>query len=258
VWKSLFAARLAGIEIEITGAKPAELSGWLWDVEPRPLETGESNPAGPLARRSRRGFSTTLYKTDAFLAAHPFGTVPAAFVEGENGPIGVFESNSILRAVARVSGHPTLYGQDAAAASRIDSFLDAALVFAREAQVYLLALQDGSAELALHARMTGAYDFYMSGIESALSRDAWIAGNTLTIADLSFACDLAQFLREGHYDLALGALGCGPVSRNGPGEFPRAFGHLFALSEQPELHELARYLRGYRARLANGNTEHGR
>jgi glutathione S-transferase len=51
-----------------------------------------------------------LFKTDAFLQAHPFGTVPAAF--SPDGRIGIFESNSIMRAVARL-GHErfALYGR---------------------------------------------------------------------------------------------------------------------------------------------------
>ena len=54
---------------------------------------------------------------------------------------GVFESNSILRAVARSASQESgLYGEDGYQASRIDSFLDADLVFAREAQVYLLGM----------------------------------------------------------------------------------------------------------------------
>ncbi len=34
-----------------------------------------------------------------FLIAHPFGSVPAAF--SPDGAVGIFESNSIMRAVAR-------------------------------------------------------------------------------------------------------------------------------------------------------------
>jgi hypothetical protein len=41
-----------------------------------------------------------LFRTDAFLKARPFGTVPAAF--SPDGRIGVFESNSIKRLVARL------------------------------------------------------------------------------------------------------------------------------------------------------------
>jgi hypothetical protein len=99
VWKSLIAAEYCGVEIEVVGAKPAELGRWLWDFDARPMEEHERNPHSPHARLSRRGFSGTIYKTEAFLHAHPFGTVPAAFAD--QGQVGIFESNSILRAVAR-------------------------------------------------------------------------------------------------------------------------------------------------------------
>ena len=79
VWKSLIAAELCGVEVEVIGDKPANLGTWLWDYDARPLPDAERTDASPNARGSRRGFSGTLFKTDAFLDAHPFGTVPAAF-----------------------------------------------------------------------------------------------------------------------------------------------------------------------------------
>lgn len=196
VMKAAIAARLCGLELDIVGAKPAELANWLWDLAPRPLEAHERSSDSPHARTAQRGFGGTLFKTDAFLRLQPFGTVPAAF--SPDGTIGIFESNSILRAVARrgASVRP-LYGRNDYEASRIDSFLDANLVFAREAQVYLLEVASLTAQT--HARMGAAYAFYLSGIEAALSSGhAYIAGGELSIADISFACDLAQFLREGH------------------------------------------------------------
>jgi len=246
----LFAARLCGVEIEILGDKPNELANWLWDVRPSVLAPEDRTPSNPHARPSRRGFSGTLYKTDAFLEAHPFGTVPAAFgPEGDasGGAIGIFESNSILRAVARAGDHPTLYGTDGYEASRIDSFLDANLVFAREAQVYLLALQHGDANASDHNRMAGAYEFYLSGVEAALERSKYLAGENLTIADISFGCDFAQFLREGHYDETLEERGLERISQGGPVSYPRCFSHLYALTERTEFSELKRYLRWYRA-----------
>ena len=64
--------------------------------------------SGTFKRESKRGFSGAIYKTDNFMREHPFGTVPAGFIGNEK--IGVFESNSILRAVARQSQDDTLYG----------------------------------------------------------------------------------------------------------------------------------------------------
>ena len=127
VWKAQIAGALNGAEVEVLGAKPPELATWLWDYDARPLPEAERTDDSPYARQSKRGFSSTLYKTDEFLAAHPFGTVPAAFAG--DGQTGVFESNSILRAVARAGDQAQLYGHTQEEASRIDSFLDANLVF---------------------------------------------------------------------------------------------------------------------------------
>ena len=152
VWKSLITADLCGVEVDVTGAKPGELGTWLWDYDARSLSDSERSDDSPHARTGRRGFSGTLYKTDAFLDAHPFGTVPAAFSPG--GSVGVCASNSTLRAAAR-AGNGT-YGRDGYEASRVDSFLDANLVFAREAQVYLLGMDDLSQESS--DRMAAAYE----------------------------------------------------------------------------------------------------
>jgi len=250
VWKAQIAAELGGVEVEVIGDKPAKLGTWLWDFAARELPEEERTDTSPFARTGRRGFSGTLYKTDEFLRAHPFGTVPAAF--SPDGSVGVFESNSILRAVARAADPAAaLYGSSTQHASRIDSFLDANLVFAREAQVYLLALEniDG----ATHERMRGAYDFYLSGIENALGQSKFIAGPTLSIADISFVCDFAQFLREGHYTKQLAAAGLEQISANGQNLWPRAYSHMLTLSETPVFaRHMGSYLNWYRA--AHPNT----
>ena len=103
VWKALIAAELAGVQLEIRGDAPRHLTNWLWDSDARPLEEDERSEASPHARIGKRGFAQTLYKTDAFLVAHPYGTVPAAF--SPDGRLGVFESNGIMRAVARAAGN---------------------------------------------------------------------------------------------------------------------------------------------------------
>lgn len=251
VWKSLIAADLCGVEVEVVGAKPAALGTWLWDYDARPLADEERTEDSPHARIGRRGFSGTIYKTDEFLAAHPFGTVPAAFMQ--SGSVGIFESNSILRAVARAgSARRPLYGTDDAQASRIDSFLDANLVFAREAQVYLLGMESMSQEV--HARMAAAYEFYLAGIEATLESSQFICGQEMTIADISFVCDVAQFLREGHYVKQLADQGLPLISEDGPSRYPRSFNHLLSLSETPEFaNRFGSYLDWYRRELASAN-----
>ncbi len=248
VWKALIAADLCGVEVEVVGDEPPNLGNWLWDYDARPLPDDERTADSPHARKGRRGFSGTLFKTDAFLEAHPFGTVPAAFSPG--GDVGVFESNSILRAVARAGAQSrSLYGRDSYEASRIDSFLDANLVFAREAQVYLLELREPNA--ATHARMAAAYEFYLAGVESALGRADHLAGDALSIADIAFVCDFAQFLgeRRGHRRLA--AVGLDPVSRDAPDEYPRAYGHMLELSQTEAF---STYFKGYLDRERQGSA----
>ena len=103
VWKALIAARLLGVTVEVTGDKPGALSQWLWDLEPRPLDDDERDPRSPHARRSRRGFGGTLYKTDAFLAGRidrPYEAVSAdsdAVYEAEY----EFELSDLVPMVAR-------------------------------------------------------------------------------------------------------------------------------------------------------------
>ena len=266
VWKSLITAKLLGVDVLVTGDKPAQLGNWLWDAHPRLLTEEEKTPDNPAARQGRRGFKGTLYKTDEFLQAHPFGTVPAAF--SADGRVGIFESNSILRSVVRAAPNdpelPKLYGRSHYEASRIDSFLDANLVFAREAQVYLLGIESLSEEA--YQRMVGAYEFYLDGLEAALTEseaeqsvdsgrknpadetNSFLVGGILSIADISFVCDFAQFLREGHYEKSLQAQGYGLISRDGLQQYPRTYKHLLSMSTRPEFAQImGSYLDWYRS-----------
>ena len=77
IWKATIAARLNGVELEIKGAAPKELQSWLWDFDARPLSEDEREASSGLQLSGRTGFKGRLFKTAEFLAAHPFGTVPA-------------------------------------------------------------------------------------------------------------------------------------------------------------------------------------
>src|SRR5438093_8724373 len=170
IWKATIAARLCGVEVEVRGSSPKALQSWLWDFDARPLSSDEP-AASAEVRVGKVGFKGTgLRKTDAFMEAHPFGTVPAAF--SPDGKVGIFESNSIMRAVARLGEERfPLYGDGPYEASRVDGFLDASLVFARDAQAYLLSLLDGRVSAELHSRARDALVTYLGGINRALLRD---------------------------------------------------------------------------------------
>jgi glutathione S-transferase len=197
IWKATIAARLCGVEVEVRGAPPGELSQWLWDFDARPIGDAAPEALAAAERIGRVGFTDRkLYKTDAFLEVQPFGTVPAAF--SPDGRTGIFESNSIMRAVARLGQQRfPIYGRDAYESSRIDSFLDASLVFARDGQIYLLALRDGAVSSEIHARVTESFATYLSGIEQALApRRSFLIGDDVTLADICFVAELCLFHNE--------------------------------------------------------------
>ena len=226
-WKATVAARFCGVEVEVRGASGKELRDWLWDYDARPLTEGERQSLSSLARTGRVGLTgAQLLKTDSFLEAQPFGNVPAAF--GPDGRSGIFESNSIMRAVARL-GEATfpLYGHDAYEASRIDSFLDVSLVFARDSQIYLLALSAGTVDAAIHARAREAFAIYASGLEQALSpRRNTLVGSGITIADICFAAELALFMNEHARAAQLSERGLERILHPGiRNDYPLVFAH---------------------------------
>jgi elongation factor 1-gamma len=234
IWKATIAARLCGVEVEVRGVSPKELQNWLWDFDARPLSDNElAEPAD--IQVGKVGFSgTRLHKTSAFLDAHPFGAVPAAF--SPDGRIGIFESNSIMRAVARLgeSEFP-LYGGDAYEASRIDSFLDASLVFARDAQMYLLSLMNGTVSTEIHARAREGFAVYADGINQALTPNReYLVGDTITLADICFVAELCLFFNEKKSVEVLKKHGLVPILHaQVDAEFPRAFTHLARLRQHP-------------------------
>ena len=194
--KATIAARLCGVEIEIRGDRPDNLSNWLWDFEARPLIDADGDRADIIAKTAHTGFGKKLYKTEQFLKTQPFGTVPAAF--SPDGTMGIWESNSILRAVARLGREKlNLYGSDAYEASRIDSFLDSALVFARQSQIYLLALSKTDCTTEIRDETAKSFNIFLKGIDAAVSDNTeGMVNNKLSIADICFACEVCQVSRE--------------------------------------------------------------
>ena len=90
IWKATIAARLCGVEVEVRGASPRDLSQWLWDFDARPIADLPPDALAAAEHTGRIGFADSkLYKTAAFLEAQPFGTVPAAF--SPDGHTGIFE-----------------------------------------------------------------------------------------------------------------------------------------------------------------------
>lgn len=231
IWKATIAARLCGVKVEVRGAPAGELADWLWDFDAHPMTEEDRKAAADLAQGAKTGFTTRLYKTEAFLEAQPFGTVPAAF--SPDGRVGIYESNSIMRTVARLGAdHAPLYGEDAYTASRIDSYLDASLVFARDAQLYILALRAGSLPRDVHIRARQAFESWMTGTERALMHTGdYIVDDGLTIADICFVAEYALFQNERLHAELLLAHEFEPIFNDRVAEnWPRAVDHFDRLS----------------------------
>lgn len=251
IWKATIAARLCGIRIDIRGSKGSDLQHWLWDFDARPLTDEERNTPQDTERLGRTGFQGRLFKTDAFLDAHPFGTVPAAF--SPDGKIGIFESNSIMRAVGRLGqDHYPVYGSDAYSAARIDSFLDASLVFARDSQIYLLALSSGSVTVDIHARAKDSFGVYMAGIERGLQpARQCLVGDAITLADICFVAEFTLFSVEKAQHAKLAAVGLEAIVHDGMlAAFPAALAHYHKLCKhQAFAPDVAPYLEKIQRRL---------
>jgi glutathione S-transferase len=247
--KATIAARLCGVEVDVRGAPVEEMAGWLWDFDAHPMTDEERAAFAHLGQAAKTGFKTTLCKTPRFLETNPYGTVPAAF--SPDGRIGIFESNSIARAVVRL-GDPAsgLYGDDPYTASRIDAFLDTALVFARDTQVYVLSLRGGAMTGEIHGRVSQAFQTWIGGIERALGDRHAIVGERVTLADIVFAAEMTLFHNELAHGAVLAAAGLAPIlGPDARSAWPRAFAHFDRLVVDPAFApDLGPYLEDLRRR----------
>lgn len=230
IWKSVIASRLNGVELEVRGDKPQNLANWLWDFDARPLSEVSEADKQASEREARTGFSGKLYKTAAFVAANPLGTVPCAF--SPDGKIGIFESNSIMRAVARLGENQCpLYGSTPYESARIDGFLDISLVFARDSQIYLLAIDGKRVTPDIHASAVDAFHTWMAGIEQALIDGDYLVGERISLADICFVCEFALFARERKFAELLGEQDLTVISEMD--QYPKAQGLLDRLCKHP-------------------------
>src|SRR4029453_10142301 len=113
-------------------------------------------------------------------------------------------------------------------ASRVGSFLDASLVFARDAQIYLLALMSARVSPETHARARDGFAVYAAGIDQALSTGREVlVGRCVPLADICFVAEMSLFFNEKARVGALEQQGLDPILHaQVDTEFPRAMGHL--------------------------------
>ena len=234
IYKATITARYCDVALELRGASPRELPAWLWDFEARPLTPADRENAGTTRRQAREGFQGALHKSDAFLLAHPFGAVPAAF--SPDGAVGIFESNSIMRAVARLAKNDyPIYGRGPFEASRVDSYLDVSLVFSRESQIFQLAVARGTITEEIHAATQKALDTYLGGIDAALTHAKFLVGDCVTLADICFTAEIIQFSQTRRSDAVLRDQGLERLAGEAlEAAYPRATAHFRQCASLPE------------------------
>ncbi len=238
--KARIAANFSGATIEVKGDKPRALVDWLWDFDARKLAEEDKESLQSCARTGSVGFAgVTLYKSEAFLKAHPFGSVPAGF--SGDGEVGIFESNSIMRAAARLGTKAHgLLGEGPLGESRVDSFLDRTLVYSRDMQRYLLAGNKLTTDQ--YADMRQSLVAFATGLNTALERSRYIAADVLTLADIAATCELAQLTNERGLQDRLEELGVSPLCSE-LATFERLGRHLRTLAEEPRIsNEIGEYL----------------
>ena len=168
--------------MEVRGTSPKELPSWLWDFDAHRRSNQRTRGISRHTRREGR-FPELVSIRPAPLWQRIL-SVPFRRAFSPDGKIGIFESNSIMRAVARLgeSEFP-LYGCDAYEASRIDSFLDASLVFAARFAHLPAVVAERNGLPEIHpGRATASRS--MAGINQALSPDReFMVGDSVTIAE---------------------------------------------------------------------------
>jgi glutathione S-transferase len=238
--KAIIAAKFSGADIEIVGDNPPDLLDWLWDFDARKLSDDDKFELSAFARTGTMGFAgRTIYKSDAFLRAHPFGNVPAGF--SADGSVGIFESNSIMRAAARCgSKSHGLLGVGPMGESRVDAYLDRSLVFACDSQRYLLAGDKLNKEL--HTAMSVSLTSYATGLNTTLEHNQYLAGDEITLADIAAACELGQLTNEFRYEDQLKTLSLTALAPE-LANYPQLGGYLQRLAQDDRFwDEIGSYL----------------
>lgn len=179
IWKATITGRLCDVEIEVRALPPTRCPNGSGTSTP-----GRSAKCRPMCWPRRHASAESGLRIGRFTRPRPFS---------RRSPLAPFRPPSARLGQERFP----IYGHDAYESARIDGFLDAGLVFARDGQIYLLALRDGAVSSELHARMAEAFVTYLSGIEQALApQRSFLVGDNITLADICFVAELCLFHNE--------------------------------------------------------------
>ena len=114
----------------------------------------------------------------------------------------------------------------------LGSTASSSLVFARDSQIYLLALTSKAMSTEIHSRMRETFEVYLAGINRALSPDReFIVGDGITLADICFVAEIGLFHNERARARDIENLSLEPILNSRiDGAYPRAMAHFEKLS----------------------------
>ena len=135
--------------------------------------------------------------------------------------------------------------------------MDASLVFARDAQTYLLSLLGGTVSAEIQSRAREASTTYLAGLDRALTpqRD-FLVGDDVTLADICFVAELGLFWNERTRSRELDAKGLEPILKAAAFDvvFPRAMAHFARLRQHSAF---APDVEPYLAKIERASAESG-
>jgi len=133
----------------------------------------------------------TTNREDWFMAVNPFHKVPTLFTEDASD--GVFESNAILRYVARLGAdtHDLYASDDPLKQSRIDAFLDMELSIKNAMRPWIGTTRGwlSASDEEVKNSMEGT-KVWLVGVERQLMRTPYLVGDSVTLADISLVTSL--------------------------------------------------------------------
>jgi glutathione S-transferase len=133
-------------------------------------------------------------RTPEFVAKNPMGLVPVV----EDGALTLFESQAILRYLAAQYDASQLWPAAAAARAPIDQWMEWAKTTVSSSFIaklfwQLVRTSKADRDLALVQSGIEDMDLFMSIADAQIGKGGWLAGDQMTLADISFGTVLYRY-----------------------------------------------------------------
>jgi glutathione S-transferase len=139
------------------------------------------------------GLQYGVVRTPEYLERNPNALVPLLDDDGYE----LWESNVIVRYLAAVHGKGRLYPQDLRQRFDAERWMDWQQTTmngaGREAFIQLVRTPEGQRNLQLVDKSIAAMEPLWDIVDARLARTGWMAGDTMTVADIPIACEMHRW-----------------------------------------------------------------